>query len=85
MKDAVEVSNNGNVMQTAFRAATRQALLRGPDGHMVVRDVPGSFHEMITRKALVDGTLDLTFDAGNATSIFKMTDGAGDGASKETA
>ncbi|MEO0661540.1 MAG: DUF1338 family protein, partial [Planctomycetota bacterium] len=85
MKEAVEVSNNGNVMQTAFRAATRQALLRGPDGHMVVRDVPGSFHEMITRKALVDGTLDLTFDAGNATSIFKMTDGAGDGASKETA
>ena len=40
---------------------------------MIVREVPGSFHEFITRKRLDDGTLDLTFDAGNATSIFKMT------------
>lgn len=73
MKETVEVSRNGNVMQTAFRAATRQALLRSADGHMVVRDVPGSFHEFITRKRLADGSLDLTFDAGNATSIFSMT------------
>lgn len=82
MKDAVEVSTNGNVMQTAFRAVQRQALLRGEDGHLVVREVPGSFHEIITRKRLADGTLDLTFDAGNATSIFKMTDA---GPSRSTA
>ena len=73
MKDSVEVSANGNVMQTAFRAVTRQALFRGANGYTVVREVPGSFHEFITRKRLADGTLDLTFDAGNAMSIFKMT------------
>lgn len=82
IKDAVEVSRNGNVMQTAFRAVRREALLRGPDGHMVVREVPGSFHEFITRKRLVDGSLDLSFDAGNATSIFGMTSA---GASRESA
>lgn len=73
IKDAVEVSANGNVMQTAFRAASVERLFRSNDGHMVVRKVPGSFHEFITRKSLDDGRLDLTFDAGNATSIFKMT------------
>ncbi|WP_145205892.1 2-oxoadipate dioxygenase/decarboxylase family protein [Planctomycetes bacterium Poly30] len=75
IKDSVEVSRNGNVMQTAFRAATTQRLFRTAEGHRVVRDVPGSFHEFITRKTLADGALDLTFDAGNATSIFKMTAG----------
>ena len=47
---------------------------------MIVREA-GLFHEFITRKRLLDGTLDLTFDAGNATSIFKMTSkdaGSGD-------
>lgn len=73
MKEAVEVSANENVMQTAFRAAPTQRLFRTEEGHMIVREVPGSFHEFITRKRLDDGTLDLTFDAGNATSIFKMT------------
>lgn len=73
MKESVEVSANGNVMQTAFRAATTQRLFRADEGHMVVRDVPGSFHEMITRKSLPNGSIDLTFDTGNATSIFKMT------------
>ena len=73
MKDTVEVSSNGNVMQTAFRAARTERLFRSAEGHMVVREVPGSFHEFITRKHLPGGALDLTFDAGNATSIFKMT------------
>ena len=73
IKDSVEVSANGNVMQTAFRAARVERLFRSSDGHMIVRKVPGSFHEFITRKSLSDGSLDLTFDAGNATSIFKMT------------
>lgn len=75
IKESVEVSRNGNVMQTAFRAARTQRLLRSEAGHMVVREVPGSFHEFITRKTLPSGELDLTFDAGNATSIFKMTAG----------
>ena len=75
IKEAVEVSRNGNVMQTAFRAAVTQRLFRSAEGHMVVREVPGSFHEFITRKTLPSGKLDLTFDAGNATSIFKMTAG----------
>lgn len=75
IKESVEVSRNGNVMQTAFRAAVTQRLFRSAEGHMVVRDVPGSFHEFITRKTLPSGELDLTFDAGNATSIFKMTAG----------
>jgi hypothetical protein len=73
IKEAVETSRNGNVMQTAFRAASTQRLFRSAAGHMVVREVPGSFHEFITRKTLPTGELDLTFDAGNATSIFKMT------------
>ena len=75
IKESVEVSRNGNVMQTAFRAAVTQRLFRSEAGHMVVREVPGSFHEFITRKTLPSGDLDLTFDAGNATSIFKMTAG----------
>ncbi len=75
IKEAVEVSRNGNVMQTAFRAASTERLFRSAEGHMVVREVPGSFHEFITRKPLDSGALDLTFDAGNATSIFKMTAG----------
>ena len=73
IKESVEVSANGNVMQTAFRAARVERLFRSDDGYMVVHEVPGSFHEFITRKTLPDGSLDLTFDAGNATSIFKMT------------
>lgn len=83
MKETVEVSANGNVMQTAFRAAPTQRLFRTEEGHMVVREVPGSFHEFITRKRLDDGSLDLTFDAGNATSIFKMT--SADGEERESA
>ena len=78
MKDSVEISANGNVKQTAFRATSIERLFLSPEGHMVVRKVPGSFHEFITRERLEDGSLDLTFDAGNATSIFKMTSAGGD-------
>ena len=85
IKKAVEVSRNGNVMQTAFRAAMTERLFRSAAGHMVVREVPGSFHEFITRKTLPSGKLDLTFDAGNATSIFKMTSGADSAAEHESA
>ncbi len=78
MKESVEVSANGNVKQSAFRAASVERLFRSDEGHMVVRQVPGSFHEFITRETLAEGSLDLTFDAGNATSIFKMTSASGD-------
>ncbi|MEZ5974608.1 MAG: DUF1338 family protein [Planctomycetota bacterium] len=77
IKDAVEVSASGRVIQTAFRAAQIERLLRNANGQMVQRTVPGSFHEFITRKPMPDGSLDLAFDAGNAQSIFKMTSARG--------
>jgi hypothetical protein len=41
----------------------------------VMRSVPGSFFELISRDVLQadQKTLDLAFDAGNATGIFRMT------------
>ncbi len=42
-------------------------------GEWVTRHVPGSFYEFIQRERLQCGRLDLAFDAGNATAIFKMT------------
>jgi hypothetical protein len=47
-------------------------------GARIERDVPGSFYEFISRDTILDHTtgravLDLGFDAGNATGIFKMT------------
>jgi hypothetical protein len=46
---------------------------RDADGVRIARQVPGSFFEFITRDMLPDGGLDLTFDAGNAQGIFRMT------------
>lgn len=77
MKDSIEVSGSGRVLQTAFRAATVTRLFVGSEGRMVAHDVPGSFHEFIQRNTLADGQLDLAFDASNAQGIFKMTDAAG--------
>jgi hypothetical protein len=73
MKDAVEVSASGRVIQTAFRAAQVERTFRTPDGHLAVAAVPGSFIEFITRKPMPDGRLDLGFDTSNAQAIFKMT------------
>lgn len=72
IKDAVEVSQSGRVLQTAFKAAQvlREFL---HEGEWVTRHVPGSFYEFIQRERLQCGRLDLAFDAGNATAIFKMT------------
>lgn len=80
IKDSVEISASGRVMQTAFRAATVQREFTTPEGS-VVREVPGSFYEFITRAELAPAAandsgavrLDLAFDAGNATGIFGMT------------
>jgi len=74
MKAKVEVSANSRVRQTAFLADKVMRPFRLPDGTITERDVPGSFYEFITRD--VDpstGTLDLTFDSGNATGIFAVT------------
>ena len=77
MKEAVERSASGRVLQTAFRAAQVERPLRTPQGHLAVESVPGSFFEFITRAPLPDGRLDLGFDAGNAQAIFKMTAAGG--------
>ena len=73
MKASLEVSRSGRVTQTAFRAAEIDRLFVRDDGHVIVRRVPGSFHEFITRQRTDDGRLDLAFDARNAQGIFKMT------------
>jgi hypothetical protein len=76
MKDRVEVSQSGRVVQTAFRAARVERAFEDANGDLVLRTVPGSFFEFITRQRQDDGRLDLGFDTGNAQGIFKMTAGA---------
>jgi len=73
MKASIEVSQSGRVKQTAFRAAQVQREFLSAEGEWVTRAVPGSFYEFIQRERLPNGLLDLAFDAGNATAIFKMT------------
>lgn len=74
IKDKVEVSASGRVRQTALRAAQVKRSFRAADGTLTVQTVPGSFFEFITRRLdPATGKLDLTFDSGNATGIFKMT------------
>lgn len=76
LKERVEVSKSGRVVQTAFRAARVERAFVEPSGDLVLRSVPGSFFEFITRERTADGTLDLGFDTSNAQGIFKMTAGA---------
>lgn len=71
IKDSIETSASGRVRQTAFKAAPVQRQFLH-EGQVVTRTVPGSFHEFIQRERESAG-LDLRFDAGNATGIFKMT------------
>lgn len=74
MKEAVEVSQNGRVRQTAILADKVARPFRLADGGETVVAVPGSFYEFITRAPdPAAGTLDLTFDSGNATGIFAVT------------
>lgn len=70
MKPRVEVSTSGRVRQTAFRAdSVEREFATG-----LLRAVPGSFYEFITRDVdPATGGLDLRFDSGNATGIFAMT------------
>lgn len=78
MKPEVERSRSGRVFQTAYRADNVSREFRAADGRVVTRQVPGSFYEFITRRRTFDQAsrrweIDLRFDAGNATGIFKMT------------
>lgn len=76
VKDDVEVSASGRILQTAHRAAVVERTFRTVDGGTVRRPVPGSFFEFITRRPLPDGSgPDLAFDAANAQQIFTMTQG----------
>ncbi|MGY8525454.1 2-oxoadipate dioxygenase/decarboxylase family protein [Paracidovorax citrulli] len=78
IKDAVEVSRSGRVLQTAFKADPVEREFIDAGGATVRRTVPGSFYEFITRDFVPASeagrrSLDLSFDAGNAQGIFKMT------------
>ena len=76
MKDAIEVSRNGRVRQTAFKADPVERGFLDEDDRIVRRTVPGSFYEFIERAPKPEGGLDLSFDSGNAQGIFKMTEAA---------
>ncbi len=74
IKDAVEISASGRVRQTALIAAKVERGFVGHNGLRVMREVPGSFHEFISRDVdPATGALDLRFDSGNATGIFAVT------------
>ncbi|MGH9285089.1 MAG: 2-oxoadipate dioxygenase/decarboxylase family protein [Acidimicrobiales bacterium] len=76
VKDEVETSVSGRILQTAHRAAMVERPFVGPGGEIVHRTVPGSFFEFITRRTLPDDSgIDLAFDAANAQQIFAMTRG----------
>jgi hypothetical protein len=74
MKDSIEVSTSGRVMQTAYRACTVTRGFADASGRVREQQVPGSFVEFIQRKIDPDtDRLDLNFDSSNAQGIFKMT------------
>jgi len=77
IKDTVEVSANGRVRQTAYKAAMIERPMRDESNAVVLYAVPGSFYEFISRDCYINDqgetALDLSFDSGNATGIFAMT------------
>ncbi len=74
IKTLVEVSASGRVRQTALLADKVHRNFVAADGTTITREVPGSFYEFISRDYLPDSVnLDLAFDSGNATGIFKVT------------
>lgn len=74
LKPSVEIARNGRVRQTAFLADKVVRPFRDAGGAETTMEVPGSFYEFITRDTdPATGTLDLTFDSGNATGIFAVT------------
>ena len=74
LKPEVEISANGRVRQTAFKADMIERNFIDAAGGVVTRSVPGSFYEFISRDIdPATAALDLTFDTGNATGIFAVT------------
>jgi len=74
MKDSIEVSTSGRVMQTAYRACTVTRGLIDAQGQYREHSVPGSFVEFIQRRIDPEtARIDLNFDSSNAQGIFKMT------------
>lgn len=74
MKDSIEVSGSGRVMQTAYKACSVSRYLLDTEGVLKAHQVPGSFVEFIQRKIDPEnGRIDLNFDSSNAQGIFKMT------------
>ncbi len=74
IKALVEVSASGRVRQTALLADKVSRNFVAADGSLSAREVSGSFYEFISRDCLPGCTkLDLAFDSGNATGIFKVT------------
>lgn len=74
IKDRVEVAREGRVRQTALKADPVERRFMAADGAELVRMVPGSFYEFITREIdPATGRIDLSFDSANATGIFAMT------------
>jgi hypothetical protein len=73
VKDTVEYSRSGRVRQTALLADPVVRQFQDGKGASIAQEVPGSFFEFITRDVRPDGRLDLTFDAGSAQGIFRMT------------
>ncbi|HXR00246.1 MAG TPA: DUF1338 domain-containing protein [Pseudomonas sp.] len=75
MKDSIEVSGSGRVMQTAYKACTVSRDLLDAEGVLKAHQVPGSFVEFIQRRIDPENArIDLNFDSSNAQGIFKMTD-----------
>ncbi len=76
MKPEIEIAENVNIRQTAYRA---EPVLRQFDSAQgkVELSVPGSFFEFIERGSVGVGTssveMDLRFDSRNAQGIFGMT------------
>jgi Domain of unknown function (DUF1338) len=79
IKEQVEVSADGRVKQTAFRAAKVLRQFKDERGAQIEQMVPGSFFEFITRDYFPENEkgerkLALHFDTSNAQAIFKMTE-----------
>ena len=74
MKDTIEVSASGRVLQTAYRACSVSRGMLDNTGRYREQPVPGSFVEFIQRRVDPEtGRIDLNFDSSNAQGIFKMT------------
>lgn len=74
VKERIEVSASGRVRQTALHADPVMRKFLGTDDARILREVPGSFFEFITREPMPgEARLDLAFDTNNAQGIFKMT------------